>query len=121
MHAGSNGFSSSDERELAIRATQVFGHVDTPQLADTIVPERTLPEDPGHRAIALLARLSETQAGLEMGPIIGEGGMGLVRAATQVALGREVAVKTLKDTVRNDAAALRLLREAWATGALEHP
>ena len=45
--------------------------------------------------------------------------MGIVRTAEQVALGRTVAVKTLKQ--RDDVAALALLREAWLTGALEHP
>lgn len=60
-------------------------------------------------------------SGLDMGATIGEGGMGIVRIATQRALGRPVAVKTLRPDTRSDAATLRLLREAWVTGSLEHP
>ncbi len=52
---------------------------------------------------------------------IGEGGMGIVRLATQVAVGRKVAVKSLKEAVRGREATLDLLREAWVTGGLEHP
>jgi eukaryotic-like serine/threonine-protein kinase len=60
-------------------------------------------------------------AGLAMGATIGEGGMGIVRAATQRSLGRKVAVKTLRPDVKTENATLRLLREAWVTGSLEHP
>ncbi|HEY5935970.1 MAG TPA: serine/threonine-protein kinase, partial [Kofleriaceae bacterium] len=57
---------------------------------------------------------------LVLGTTIGEGGMAIVRTATQTALGREVAVKTARP--ENAAkAAPGLLREAWITGALEHP
>ncbi|MGZ3476453.1 MAG: serine/threonine-protein kinase [Polyangiales bacterium] len=51
---------------------------------------------------------------------IGEGGMGVVHLAEQMTLGRKVAVKTLRDSADPDAV-LKLLREAWITGALEHP
>ena len=44
-----------------------------------------------------------------------------MRSAEQVALGRIVAVKTLKPGKREPAASLDLLREAWVTGAIEHP
>jgi serine/threonine-protein kinase len=57
---------------------------------------------------------------LQLGATIGQGGMAIVRKATQMALHREVAVKTLR-TDATDEAAPRLLREAWITGALEHP
>lgn len=60
-------------------------------------------------------------AGLAMGATIGEGGMGIVRAATQRSLGRKVAVKTLRPDMKTENATLRLLREAWVTGSLEHP
>ena len=73
--------------------------------------------------MAVLAELSRGAAAsrLETGEVIGEGGMGVIRAATQVALGRGVAVKTLRPARRQPAAALELLREAWLTGTLEHP
>jgi serine/threonine-protein kinase len=52
---------------------------------------------------------------------LGQGGMGVVRLAKQHSMGRFVAVKTLRPDIRSDEAQLRLLREAWITGALEHP
>jgi serine/threonine-protein kinase len=56
----------------------------------------------------------------EMGDVLGEGGMGVVRLAQQLALRREVAVKTLKPEARH-AEVPQLLREARVTGVLEHP
>jgi hypothetical protein len=71
-----------------------------------------LGEQLGHRGIT---------SGLDMERTIGEGGMGIVRLATQRSLGRKVAVKTLRTNMKSQAATLRLLREAWVTGTLEHP
>ena len=51
---------------------------------------------------------------------IGEGGMGVVHAAFQSGLDREVAVKQLKPDA-SDAAARRLTREAQIAGRLQHP
>ena len=56
---------------------------------------------------------------LELRGKLGEGGMGVVHLAVQRSLDREVAVKTLRR--ESPLAAKRLLREAWVTGALEHP
>ncbi len=53
--------------------------------------------------------------------VIGEGGMGRVHAAQQVALQREVAVKVLRDEVLDPDAVGGLLREALVAGRLEHP
>ncbi len=90
----------------------------------TIVPANT--GDTAQRALELLRGLagSDPTASLQLqpGPVIGQGGMGVVRTADQVALGRVVAVKTLRPERRRDpAAALDLLREAWVTGTIEHP
>jgi eukaryotic-like serine/threonine-protein kinase len=53
---------------------------------------------------------------------LGAGGMGEVYAATHLMLGREVALKTLpKSEIRTDAAVARLIREARAAAALNHP
>jgi eukaryotic-like serine/threonine-protein kinase len=53
---------------------------------------------------------------------LGEGGMGVVHLATQYSLGRKVAVKTLRPEGRQDSSTvLKLVREAWLTGSLEHP
>jgi hypothetical protein len=85
------------------------------------VPGPISPSTGGGRALAGLEALAEDIHRVELGEVIGEGGMGIVRSAEQVALGRPVAVKTLKVDKRNPSAALDLLREAWVTGALEHP
>jgi hypothetical protein len=87
----------------------------------TFTPDRSRPDDAGRHAIELLRRMAPSGAGIEVRDTIGEGGMGVVRSGTQIALGREVAVKTLKADARSEGATLKLLREAWVTGALEHP
>ena len=61
------------------------------------------------------------QRSLEIEATIGEGGMGVVRLGTQLALSRKVAVKTVRDDQRGEAATMKILREAWVTGSLEHP
>jgi serine/threonine-protein kinase len=53
--------------------------------------------------------------------VLGEGGMGRVLAAQQVALQREVAVKVLRDDATDPKASGDLLREALVAGRLEHP
>jgi serine/threonine-protein kinase len=53
--------------------------------------------------------------------VLGEGGMGVVLAATHARLGRKVALKILRPDVRTDTRALRLVREAEATGRLRSP
>lgn len=75
------------------------------------------------RAAEFLAQLAQRGATVELkaGKVIGEGGMGVVREAEQVALGRVVAIKTLKPGRAEPGSASDLLREAWVTGALEHP
>ncbi len=91
------------------------------ELASThaLDPGATIRVDPttdgrAKRAIALISR-----SGIEIGERLGEGGMSVVDRGTQLALGREVAVKSLRET--DDLATLRLAREAWITGHLEHP
>ena len=76
----------------------------------------------GRHALETLRKLQGAEAErLKPGVTLGQGGMGIVRLAEQVALGRDVAVKTLKLEHMSDAATLSLLREAWVTGSLEHP
>ena len=94
--------------------------------SETIVPPKHTPDASGLRALGALSNFAaEGQVGaaaaIELGTTLGEGGMGIVRAGTQVALGRSVAVKTLKPGVDGDWATLKMLREAWITGSLEHP
>jgi serine/threonine-protein kinase len=59
-----------------------------------------------------------TEAGeVDLGALLGEGGMGLVHRAEQRALHREVAVKR----ARTPALRAQLVQEALVTGALAHP
>ncbi|MDP3276296.1 MAG: serine/threonine-protein kinase [Deltaproteobacteria bacterium] len=70
-----------------------------------------------------IVRASEVRAEqpeLFIHALLGEGGMGRVLAAEQVALRREVAVKVLRDT-QDPRANRDLLREAIIAGRLEHP
>ena len=53
--------------------------------------------------------------------VLGEGGMGVVWLAEQTTIGREVAVKTIRESNTSMTASQELLREAWITGRLEHP
>tara|TARA_R110002096_G_scaffold16898_9_gene57977 strand:- start:103348 stop:105126 length:1779 start_codon:yes stop_codon:yes gene_type:complete len=61
-----------------------------------------------------------TAAPVKVGELIAEGGMGTVHFAEQEALGRAVVIKTMREDFALSAAE-HILREAWATGALEHP
>ncbi len=74
-------------------------------------PERSSPR-------RLVPKLS--MSALEVGQVIGEGAMGIVRSAVQVSLGRAVAIKSVRRGASVDAVSL-VLREAWVTGYLEHP
>ena len=87
----------------------------------TIVPGRTA-VTAGNAALASLRALGGAVEGrIALHRTIGEGGMGVVHLATQATVGREVAVKTLRAGAGDLDATLRILREAWVTGALEHP
>lgn len=67
------------------------------------------------------ATIARVRRELELLDTIGEGGMGVVRRGTQRALGREVAVKGLKEDHKDEHSASKLIREARVTGRLEHP
>jgi hypothetical protein len=80
----------------------------------------------GHAAELLAAELFATRAApwaneLELVGPLGEGGMGVVRLARQVLLGREVAVKSAHPDAPSRRASRSLLQEAWAAATLEHP
>jgi tetratricopeptide (TPR) repeat protein len=63
-----------------------------------------------------------TIPGLELVKVVGSGGMGVVFKARQTTLGRDVAVKFLRDAHRADLAQReRFLREARAVAHLRHP
>ncbi len=118
---------SLEELSETIEAALTLAGIDAATLEhsprDTIVPPSMRMDTAGERAIALLDDIGGTTLDrkLDVHHTIGEGGMGLVRLATQRALGRAVAVKSLKSEHKDDRSVLKLLREAWVTGALEHP
>jgi serine/threonine-protein kinase len=89
----------------------------------TIRPTGAAPDSVAAGAVADLAAVpSELAEGaLAFQETLGQGGMGLVRLALQRSVGRRVAVKSLRPEHKSSAAVLTLLREAWITGALEHP
>ena len=107
----------SGSGEVAPRVSSMDG---TPQGTDL------LRLDGAERTAVLLEQLVGTarrgrDGALRIEQTLGEGGMGLVRAATQVAIGRKVAIKSLRPSCRSAAARLELLREAWVTASLAHP
>jgi serine/threonine protein kinase len=87
----------------------------------TIDPYQKASTGGRHALEALRKAASGEGLRIEKVRTIGEGGMGIVHLATQATLGRHVAVKTLRDGVNDLDATVRILREAWVTGALEHP
>lgn len=102
------------------------------KLLDTLRRSGIAADAPGRETLGRLQALSEL-ARFELGgrareqqsPLIergeiGRGGMAVVSAAQQTALGREVAVKRAADPDDDDAQ-LCLLREAMLAAQLEHP
>jgi serine/threonine-protein kinase len=53
--------------------------------------------------------------------VLGAGGMGEVHLARQTSIGREVAIKRVRDVPQRETAEAALIHEAKLTGALEHP
>ncbi len=88
----------------------------------TIKPELDAERTGERRALDVLTEIARIgESALRIESEIAEGGMGVVHLATQTALERKVAVKVLKPNKRGPENARALLREAWVTGALEHP
>ena len=114
------------ERQQALAAwleTLGVGTADTIQRdpAATIRPADRRWRTAEKQAGAFLQQLADDGPRLQLMEVIGQGGMGVVRLAAQVALGRRVAVKMLRGDRRSEQATRALLREAWVTGSLEHP
>lgn len=84
-----------------------------PSFASTIAHVQAEPPSGAHDLEPLAARI-------ELGTTLGQGGMAVVRVARQKSLGREVAVKMMRGE-NAELASTGMLREAWITGALEHP
>ncbi|WP_428263105.1 protein kinase domain-containing protein [Haliangium sp.] len=113
-------------RELLHRRTVEMAET-LPGVADeTIVPTQRLSDAAAQEALVVLTDLiarggHELDPRFSVGEVVGKGGMGTVRLARQRALDRDVVVKSLRESKRSPQATAELLREAWVTGALEHP
>jgi serine/threonine-protein kinase len=81
--------------------------------------EKTRPDHPTPITVAPVGAILGAKYRVE--GVLGEGGMGVVLAATHVQLGREVALKLLRPDVKTDRMALRLVREARSADRLRGP
>jgi hypothetical protein len=113
----------SETLEAALTAAGLDARTLEQRPSVTIVPAALRVDTAAERALTVLEELgpSTFERTLELRGTLGEGGMGVVRLARQRSLGRDVAVKSLKPDRRTEEAVLKLLREAWVTGGLEHP
>jgi serine/threonine-protein kinase len=89
-----------------------------PDERGTLGLDRATPAGP---SVEDLPPLVGTSPVLALGARLAEGGMGIIREAVQIALDRPVAVKHLRADRDGPEARMHLLREARATGAVEHP
>jgi serine/threonine-protein kinase len=118
---------ATEELEATVEAALTKAGLDARTLekhaGETIVPSELRVDTAAERAMSVLEELgaSTLDRKLELHGTIGEGGMGIVRLARQLSLGRHVAVKSIKPAQKSERAVLKLLREAWVTGGLEHP
>lgn len=111
-----------DSAQLAESATEVTITYETSLPGET--PEPGFPEPPRHQENSPLddegVRLVDLPEKLiELGDVIGKGGMGVVRIARQTLPPRDVAVKRLHYSKARLARAL--MDEAMTIGSLEHP
>ena len=94
--------------------------------ADETIRPRSLAPTGSHSDRVLTALLdggqfSAPQRQLEVGHVLGMGGMGVVHLGTQASLDREVAIKAVRPDKRSPDATVKLLQEAWIAGTLQHP
>lgn len=93
----------------SLRTNEAGSQLDTRHLPAYVVSEGDL------------SAPTDGRSGLAMVGTLGEGGMGVVSAARQLSLAREVAVKRPRHDVHSGDPNGQLLREALVTGALDHP
>lgn len=118
--------SAEDERHDPLAATLELDALDPATDPEATLLPTMAPRFRKERLAALRARRAETmnvagESTVRLKQKLADGGMGRVFLAEQVALGREVAVKTLRDEFLEAEFAERLVREARVTGLVEHP
>lgn len=82
------------------------------------------PERATHQALNTLPELDvgdAPESHFRLGPVLGEGGRGIVHLASQTALSRDVAIKSTKGKPKHTGVSEELLLEARAMGFVEHP
>jgi serine/threonine protein kinase len=112
-------------KDIADAATQLNAWLTTMHAGnESDVNADTLLPTPGTQQPLLKSFSSKNKgssaAPVRIGATLAEGGMGVVKFAEQKALGRTVVIKTMREDYALSSAE-HILREAWATGALEHP
>ncbi|MBW2456295.1 MAG: protein kinase [Deltaproteobacteria bacterium] len=91
------------------------------QLADLALEAERTQAAPAIRILPDLVTGEPGRGDVDVGPLLGSGGMALVRLGRQLKLDRSVAVKILRPECCSEPDLARLLREARITGRLEHP
>jgi serine/threonine protein kinase len=110
--------------ETLRRGTLTLARDSIPNLdapASTATIQQPLPVLEVSRSESLVPGSTPGTAEFVLRSPLGEGGMGVVWLARQASLGRDVAVKRLRDEAWSANSISALLVEARATGALEHP
>jgi len=114
---------AKDSEDVARRASIILAQHGATVRATVAAPS---PEAPPLLPLPVYRTHSDATAGshkptVSFGSVLGEGGMGVVHLAEQQSLGREVAIKRVRDAYFRDDGDASLVREALVTGSLAHP
>jgi serine/threonine-protein kinase len=85
------------------------------------MPDPTIPATEAAIVPSTAATVSLPAPGYKIGHLIGRGGMGEVFAAQDARIGREVAIKRMRNATPSAEALARFLREARIQARLDHP
>ena len=124
MSAGVNRYFLDEEGKWRERATGELMeavHEETVRRFDFAATSATSATGPASREGETATHRPAGSDRFLAGPVIGSGGMALVCSARQVALARDVALKSLRESRRSPEDVHRLKREAQIMAVLEHP